>query len=273
MHSSLPSSLLCICFAALCVAVHMHAVHATQAVHAGNAGQITCFGDSWTAFSCPTLASVVAARGKPNHVVNRGVAGTTATSWANNTEAMILQIAAGGTPSFIWLSIGGNDILDGWAQGICSGNASSASAMACYQRIYNAIDTMLTAIFKVDPFVQVGMFGYDFTNFIGSQECVAMNLEIFKGMSQLEINQIFLAYAKYVLVPLATKYNTLQFQVTPLWGTLQAAGGTQYTPVPYPNIAFPSPYYLMNDGCIHASAQGWNVLMNAFFDSYFASRI
>jgi hypothetical protein len=62
-------------------------------------------------------------------------------------------------------------------------------------------------------------------------------------------------------------------QVTPLWGTLQAAGGSSLTPPPYPNYAYPSPEYLMNDGCIHASSLGWDVLMGALYKAYFQGRL
>lgn len=88
-------------------------------------------------------------------VVNKGVAGSTATLWANNTELMMAQILSGGYPGFIWLSIGGDDIIDGWLNGICKGNSSSPSASACFATIYSAMDTMLAAIFKALPFVQV----------------------------------------------------------------------------------------------------------------------
>ena len=41
-------------------------------------------------------------------------------------------------------------------------------------------------------------------------------------------------------------------------------------PGPYPNVAYPSPYALMNDGCIHASKDGWLILMRALYANYFA---
>jgi hypothetical protein len=41
-------------------------------------------------------------------------------------------------------------------------------------------------------------------------------------------------------------------------------------PRPYPNVDFPSPYSLMSDGCIHASAQGWDLLMGALYNNYFS---
>ena len=68
---------------------------------------------------------------------------------------MLADILSGGYPGFIWLSIGGDDIIDGWLNGICKGNSTGPSAAACFVTIYNAIDTMLAAIFKELPFVQV----------------------------------------------------------------------------------------------------------------------
>jgi len=57
-----------------------------------------------------------------------------------------------------------------------------------------------------------------------------------------------------------------------MWGTLQEAMPTGIPP-PLPNAAYPSPYPLMNDGCIHASKEGWQILMSKLYKNYFASRL
>lgn len=49
--------------------------------------------------------------------------------------------------------------------------------------------------------------------------------------------------------------------------------GPLLTPAPYPNVDWPSPAELMNDGCIHASPTGWTILMNKLYKDWFASRI
>ena len=133
-------------------------------------------------------------------------------------------ILSGGYPEFIWLSIGGDDIIDGWLNSICKGNSTGPSAATCYETIYTAMDTMLGAIFKALPLVQVGILGYDFTNFVATTQCQELGLLDFKGLDQLGINDVFLGYADHVLTPLAHKYNAFQFQYLPLWGTLQVRG-------------------------------------------------
>ena len=188
---------------------------------------------------------------------------------------MLAQIVAGGLPNFIWLSIGGNDILDGWAGGQCVGTAETASALACYDLIYANAVTMLDAIYTALPLTQVVMFGYDFTNFVSTAECLELAVVEFHGdVSQLNINERFLAYDVHVLQRLAARYNVVSFARVPLWGTLQAHGSDVGEPVPppYPNVLFPSPYKLMNNGCIHASSQGWLILMGALWNAYFAGR-
>jgi hypothetical protein len=55
---------------------------------------------------------------------------------------------------------GGNDILDGWNGMQCVGNASTPSALACYSRILNDTITMLDALYKLDPVLQVVQFGW-----------------------------------------------------------------------------------------------------------------
>lgn len=54
---------------------------------------------------------------------------------------------------------------------------------------------------------------------------------------------------------------------------LQEAGGPGLTPPPYPNAAFPSPYKYMNDGCIHCSTDGWDILMGKLYDGWLAGRL
>lgn len=242
---------------------------------ATSAGQITCFGDSWANFACPTLESVAKLNLKANKVVNKGVPGSTAAVWASNPAAMVAEILSGGIPTFLWLSIGGNDLLDGWASGACEGNATTPSALACYASIYNSSAVMLDALFADLPLLQVVMFGYDFTNFVGSAECLELAAVEFHGdLSQAHINERFLAYDAHVLQRLKARYNQLSFELVPLWGTLQANGAAvgQPVPGPYPNVDFPSPLALMNDGCIHASKEGWLILMEALWEKYFAAR-
>jgi hypothetical protein len=116
---------------------------------------------------------------------------------------------------------------------------------------------------------------YDFPNWVGTPTCVAYASTVFHGdTSQKNANERFLGFETHVLQPLAQKYPSFQYTHTPLWGTLQAHGGSVGEPIPppYPNVAFPSPEALMNDGCIHASKAGWSILMSALWDSYFAKR-
>ncbi len=163
----------------------------------------------------------------------------------------------------------------GPAGGACVGNATTPSALACYAAIYNSTATMLDALFADLPLLQVAMFGYDFTNFVGTAACVELAAVEFHGdLSQAHINERFLAFDAHVLQPLKARYNGFSFDLVSLWGTLQAHGAAVGEPVPppYPNLDFPSPLALMNDGCIHASKEGWGILMEALWEAYFASR-
>jgi hypothetical protein len=72
---------------------------------------------------------------------------------------------------------GGNDILDGWAQGTCSGTANSTAAQKCFGLLYGYIDTMIATILKTFPFVQIVQFGYDFVNFDYNDECKGTHID------------------------------------------------------------------------------------------------
>ena len=131
---------------------------------------------------------------------------------------------------------------------------------------------MLNQLAKILPLTKVVIFGYDFTNFIATAECIALAQEIFgPRISQLIINDVFLSYGENVLKSLVAVFP-LQLTYTPMWGILQLIEPEGIL-APIPNINFPSPYNLMNDGCIHASQKGWELMMTQLYTSYFASRL
>lgn len=239
-----------------------------------NTGNIYCFGDSWANYACPSLQTVIELNLKPNKVINKGFPGTTATLWANQSDLMLAELLSDGLPSFIYLSLSGNDILDGWANNVCVGNYTTVSAMNCYGLIYTALDTILDTIISTFPLVQIVQFGYDFTNFLYNTECLALLLAEFHGLGQPDVNRIFYyGLVDNVLQNLTQKYNRYNYQYVSLWGTLQKTGGTGITPLPYPNLDYPSPEEYLNNGCIHANTVGWDILMEALYTNYFTERL
>lgn len=209
--------------------------------------------------------------GKANQVINKGVAGSTSLFWSQNIDVMLALIAAAGPPEYLWLSIGGDDILGYCSQGMCAGgNTAEVNA-----RILNSTSAMLNAIIGAFPTIQIVHFGYDFTNMIQSAECIAMGLALFPNVTdgQGGINEIFLSHYDNVIMPLSVSYGLWYTRVF-MYGYLQSVGGAAAgIPPPYPNVAYPSPASLMDDGCIHASAAGWLDLMSQLYNLYFSSRL
>jgi len=121
---------------------------------------------------------------------------------------------------------------------------------------------------------QIVSGAYDFVNFIQSPLCLVYGNTVFPHCNDNSgcINEKFLSYLQNVLMPLQAQFPN-NFHVMPFFGLLQEAGGSSLTPPPYPNDQYPSPEKYMNDGCIHASNEGWSILMNFLYDNFFKNRL
>jgi hypothetical protein len=251
------------------IRIRFLALLAMLGVALGSSGKIACFGDSWAAFACDNLEGVLRLNLRENDVENKGVSGSTAGFWVKNMDLWV-DLLLSADPDYIWLSLGGDDILGYYSSKTGAGPNQTA---IINQMILNDMRTVLNTTFTLYPNLQIVSGAYDFVNYLQSDVCLALGEYSFPecNLNTACINQAFLAYKDQVLVPLASEWPG-NFFLFPFFGDLQQAGGSQYTPPPYPNAAYPSPTYLMNDGCIHASSEGWDILMTSLFNNFFASR-
>jgi hypothetical protein len=142
-----------------------------------------------------------------------------------------------------------------------------------YHNLSQNLDTVLGELFLAFPKMQAAIFAYDLLNFVQSTECEVLGLTYFpqSNLSTLYINEAIIGLGNIVYAPLAQKYSS-QLTFLNLTGTLQTAQPTGI-PGPYPNLNYPSPADLMNDGCIHASPEGWDLLMTGLWNNWLGGQI
>eukprot|EP00656_Telonema_subtile_P029727 TRINITY_DN3280_c0_g1_i1.p1 TRINITY_DN3280_c0_g1~~TRINITY_DN3280_c0_g1_i1.p1 ORF type:complete len:260 (+),score=68.04 TRINITY_DN3280_c0_g1_i1:195-974(+) len=221
---------------------------------------VASIGDSWAAFASDTLQKVFD-RHLPSFgvkLLNHGIPGSTASVWAANGTGLV---AAAAGADYVWLSIGGNDVMGYYA----SGQGSS-----CMANVERDTRKMLTDLFAVLPEIQVVMFGYDLVNFVHTPLCIAEALKIFPNdSSQPQINKIFLSLGD-LQQKIAADYPQVTY--VSLWGTLQSQKDSG-VPAPYPNVLYPSPAkYMGKDDCIHCNTEGWDLLMEQLYEKYFQGK-
>lgn len=116
---------------------------ALVAASQANAANILMLGDSMVEFSGQALKSFCS--GATVH--NAGIGGTTAQQWADGLVDDVDASSCGGTPDYIWLSVGGNDALE-------TGCTASKST------IKNAIIAAINAVKARYSNVPIVMTGY-----------------------------------------------------------------------------------------------------------------
>jgi len=220
-----------------------------------SAAPVVVFGDSWGSQSATELGAALAAAGLNLTVDNRAIAGTTADQWANiSPNALADAVTANPDAQWVWLSVGGNDVVDLHTAGM--GGMATARNDTNIRRI-------LDNLYARHPYIRVVMFGYDYTYFVqpnGGQDCPTQaNMWFGPGTTQAQINSIFFNQVGQVMAGIDPVYDFATY--VPLWGTMQQAGGQQ------PNAAQPSPVQYMAD-CIHPNSQGYRNLHDTLVARY-----
>ncbi|MFC1889715.1 SGNH/GDSL hydrolase family protein [Thermodesulfobacteriota bacterium] len=213
-------------------------------------------GDSWSAFGHDQLANKFPAG---INISNFGFPGATAQAFASDPVGINWvnsALAANPDAQYMYLSVGGNDLLFQYSVG---NGANAAAIIDTYTRML--IDNILAQ----RPALQIVLPGYDFPNFEKEVACIAEGFLVFGTPLALTINPIFLACIRDVQANIAASYSNVT--AVDAFYTLQIAGGTPGAP----NPLMPSPASLMGgDGdCIHANSQGYNHFTGAIYDAYF----
>lgn len=224
-------------------------------IPAASAAEVVVFGDSWAEGSADELENILQARGYAGSLDPQGVGGTTAEYWATVSPATLPAVLLSNPDAtWVWLSIGGNDLFAHYYAGNGANNAVD------YERNLRA---MLDGAFAVRPDIKIVSFGYDFVNFEQSQECILTAWTYFgTSITTPTLNQLFLDEIGAIQAKVSADYANYHY-VDRVWGTLQAAGGIAGAP----NVLFPSPSRYMSD-CIHPTSEGYSLIHGALVAAY-----
>lgn len=116
---------------------------------------VVVFGDSWGTEGAASFAKMAAAHGLTVH--NAAVGGTTTGSWASKPDSLKNAVDAAGGAKHVWLTIGGNDAIDGL---IAGGNVHTILEQAT-----SNLQVFLQPLLTAYPSIGVVQFGYDVVNF------------------------------------------------------------------------------------------------------------
>lgn len=225
---------------------------------AGEKINVISLGDSWAEQWCEDMQWVIFLHGTLAEVYNYGIYGSTSTMWATPGAMLEVQLLLLEHPEIDWavISLGGNDLLDGYLIGGLGDEVFSI--------IDASVRVVIDQLLAIRPNMKISLNGYDFPNFEHSLECI-MQGQLFLGGNTYTQN-VLMGELTNVTAGIAADYP--QVYHTSFLGTLQEAGGV---PSP-PNYYRPSPaeFFPGDDECIHPTGNGgyW-YLMQHLYENFF----
>jgi lysophospholipase L1-like esterase len=238
------------CFIILLIALLMLVVGCKPKIN------VVSVGDSWADGWCDDMAAAIRAHGVAVEVWNKGIAGSTASLWAEPGALLDVQALLVGNRDITWLvlSLGGNDLLDGYLLG--------GMGDEVFDQIDADIRAVIDGLLSVAPYLKISLNGYDFPNFEYCAECIVMGQTMLGGNTYTQ--NILFSHLTTIAQQIAADYP--QVYATNLLGVLQAAGGVPGAP----NFFEPSPAKYFADGdCIHPSNGGYRIVMDEIYDNFF----
>ncbi len=207
-------------------------------------------GDSWGDFIGPVQEAKLATLGITNFT-NLAVGGTTAAQWAADESGLLsgaldtLAAMPSQDVAFVYVSIGGNDILGEWA--------SQGSAL--FARVAGDLATVRSALLAAKSNTVVLLGGYDILNFESSLVCQITASALFGTTDPTFINSIVRTGGLLLDNFAQGRARTLSLSVI---GALQGMADT-------PDLTNWSPAELIRSDCIHLTDEGYTVFNDAMF--------
>jgi lysophospholipase L1-like esterase len=216
---------------------------------------IFCIGDSWSVLGEPILRKEVHKHISTVDVVGYGISGSTANQWVNQTTRIkqVLNQYPSTQKKLVWLSVGGNDIVQKFMSGYTLETGMKA--------IQEDMEPILDAILSVDDTTRVFHFGYDFIN----MEPMLLSLV---GKTMRDANTVIVEFSNLLTrLSQSDKYRG-RFTHIPMYGLLQTMAGIQGAP----NLDRPSPAQYMIDP-IHPNGKGFEFFMEKMYREYLANEL
>ena len=254
-------------------------------------------GDSWGTGAGATEFSAMA-KVRNLSVDNIAIGGSTIEAWQTDSYLLRLFEALTASPDarFIWLTLGGNDYLNGLGAGKSEGEL--------IPQMQRGLERILDELFKYNKHVQVVGFGYDIPNYDSSLGCLGTASRLaasqcrdvwggvpdhgFKpfvkcaplpppaatppsDVARSCSNTMTVAMQHGLLDPMEQRYA--QFTALSLLGTTQMYGGVAGAAVGAPNMQSFSPTQFWEADCIHPNAVGYRAIFAELGRKYFDKRM
>lgn len=194
--------------------------------------QVLVFGDSWGAWgpSYHMLEDMFRRHGVEANVKSTAVAGTRACQWAvkddNLADANAFSFPGKGA-DFIWLTIGGNDLLEPSYKSCSLAARSEAEAAACMahesRKITVCIDALLGRFYERYPSTKIFQLGYDVQ--CSSQECLPYERWAYCRYNITCANYLAEMWQSMLLSPQMRKYGPKGYMGIDVIGVSQEAEG------------------------------------------------
>lgn len=192
--------------------------------------KVLVFGDSWGAWgpSYHMLDDMFKKHGVSATVKSTAIAGTRACQWAinENNLANANEYAFPGTGAdFVWLTVGGNDLLEPNYYACSKGALHFNGALRCLSQATEAItfcvDKLLEAFYERFPDTKVFQCGYDLQ--CSASSCQPYDRWPFCQYNVTCANELGLRWQNMLLSPMRKKYGTKGYTGLNILGTTQGA--------------------------------------------------
>ena len=235
------------------------------------ATRMLAFGDSWAWLGFPQFEKVFASQNISTAL--HAIPGTPAGYWALIQPDALIKAVDESNADAVYLSIGGNDFLEGLPAGHL--------VELIHAEMLAATRSMIDRLLAARPHVHVYHFGYELLDWGSDPLCKAFGLLELFGKSPLCLDvanvtcmthaQATWLQTKFIDKGLAPIYKEEpRYHPLNLLGTLQAAAGLPGAKVGAPvwSQFSPGPYVrsgLQSFGCVHLTPLGYTVLYKEFY--------
>ena len=166
------------------------------------------------------------------------------------------------------VSVGGNDAKDELPGCQIAGGSADDCVAKVIADVTANTRTFLDPVVEAYPNVKIFQFGYDILNFGENLECIAMGTALFPSCHDNAecVNTQFVKIQHDYVEKLSQNYT--QHTALNILGTLQHAGNDPQATPGNPDLAKWSPKDLMEDNCIHASQDGFQIIFEQVYSMY-----
>ena len=167
------------------------------------------------------------------------------------------------------VSVGGNDAKDTLPGCQITGGSASDCVAKVIADVMADTRVFLDPVVAAYPNVKIFQFGYDILNFGENLECIAMGTALFPSCHDNAecVNTQFVKIQHDYVEKLSQNYT--QHTALDILGTLQHAGNDTKATPGNPDLTTWSPKELMEDNCIHASQEGFQIIFEQVYSVYF----